>query len=192
MADLFNTIIKNIYGWPFAKVIICAILTLIVYTLINIYAPKKLRSAFNGLVFMCIFVSIVLYTIINRSARDNRAVRLIPFQSLLFSKSYLIRASWLNAFFFFPFGLSLPYIIPEKLKRKALITIISATCISLCIELVQYVFRLGHFETDDIIMNTLGASIGTLSYITASKLQFRLTKHKLPEDTRETANQKES
>ena len=143
--------------------------------MVNVYAPKKLSRALNVIIFLGIAVTIVFYTISNRTEKTNRYVRLIPFKRLFTAKHPAYKTIWLNAFLFFPFGLSLPYILPEKimLKRRILITVIAAAVFSLCIELSQLIFKLGYFETDDVIMNSFGAAIGTLSYAAAVKLRKR-------------------
>ena len=44
------------------------------------------------------------------------------------------------------------------------ITIVFAFLLSFTVEFLQYYYHLGRAETDDVICNTLGAAIGTLSY----------------------------
>jgi glycopeptide antibiotics resistance protein len=75
----------------------------------------------------------------------------------------------MNVFLFFPLGLTLPYALPEKWNRKGLLTIFLAQVFSIGIELAQYHFHLGRAETDDVICNTLGCVIGTLSYVISKK-----------------------
>ena len=175
MSDLIKDIFKDIYYWSYFRIITCVIIGFVIYTLVNLYAPQKLRRVFNILIFICITVTIIFYTLTNRSEKDERSIRLIPFKRLFIHKYAAPKSIWLNAFFFFPYGLSLPYILSDKFKRKVLITILSAACFSLFIEIMQYIFKLGHFETDDVIMNTFGAAIGSLSYIAAIKLRARRT-----------------
>ncbi len=175
MSDLIKDIFKDISSWSLIKVIICTCSAFVIYTLINVYAPKKLSRALNAITLFGIVATIGFYTISNRAVKTNRSVRLIPFKRLFTAKHPSFKTLWQNAFLFFPFGLSMPYVLPERLrlKRRLLLTLISAAAFSLCIELSQLVFKLGHFETDDVIMNTFGAAIGTLSYAAAVKLRER-------------------
>ena len=136
--------------------------------MINKRVPKKVRKIINLTMFISITIAILLYTIINRSTHFGRATRLIPFASFVQASYGAYQSMWLNAFFFLPFGLSLPFLLPEKLKHKVLVTIIAAALFSICIETAQYYFQLGLCETDDVIMNTLGAALGTISYIAAN------------------------
>ena len=117
---------------------------------------------------MIITIAILFFTVATRSSYSGRATRLIPFASFVNAGYGTYQSMWLNAFFFLPFGLSLPFLLPEKLKHKALVTIIVAVIFSICIEAAQYHFKLGLCETDDVITNTLGAALGTISYIAAN------------------------
>ena len=169
IGDLLRKIIYTIYGWQLPTVLIFACIMLIAWTLINRYLPGKLCKVFNYIVTAVIFTVIVFFTMSNRTVRTERPYRLIPFAHYFTSQSG-IETLWLNAFFFLPLGLSLPYILPGKIKHKATTTIMAALVFSTLIEAVQYIFALGLCETDDVIMNTLGAAIGTMSYIACTKL----------------------
>ena len=70
----------------------------------------------------------------------------------------------MNVFLFFPLGLTLPYALPERWRKKVFITIAFAFLLSFTVEFLQYYYQLGRAETDDVICNTLGVAIGTLSY----------------------------
>ncbi len=63
---------------------------------------------------------------------------------------------YLNVLFVFPSGFLL-HLPPRK-------TILLGFLFSLVIEIIQLVTRFGMFETDDLIMNTLGAWLGTVAY----------------------------
>ena len=77
----------------------------------------------------------------------------------------------MNALLFVPLGLSMPYCLSKKpYKRNVFITIGFAAVLSAGIEFLQYCYRLGRCETDDVIANTLGAAIGTLSYLLYMKI----------------------
>lgn len=63
-----------------------------------------------------------------------------------------------NILGFTPFGILLPIISPDnrKLIKIALLTL----QFSFTIELLQLVFKVGIFDVDDLLMNTLGGIIG--------------------------------
>lgn len=170
IGDLLRKIIYTIYGWQLPAVLIFAGIMLIAWTLINRYLPGKLCKVFNYIVIAANIMVIVFFTMSNRTIGAERPYRLIPFAHYFTSQSG-IETLWLNAFFFLPLGLSLPYILPEKIRHKAATTIMAALVFSTLTEALQYIFALGLCETDDVIMNTLGAAIGTLSYIACNKLR---------------------
>ena len=85
--------------------------------------------------------------------------------------SYVIVEVGGNIAMFIPFGFVLP-LLWQKFERFGMI---AGTCfaISLVIELVQFVNPLRATDVDDLIMNTLGGTIGYLLYIATRKM----TKH---------------
>lgn len=60
-----------------------------------------------------------------------------------------------NILFFIPFGLLVPV-------KKSWIVLVSALCLSVTVEVVQYFGGYGLAEMDDVICNTLGAVVGYL------------------------------
>ena len=145
MSDLFNTVVSELRTWSFVRILIYSVLLLTVYTAINIYVPKKQARVCSCIVLICIMAAAFTLTLFRRSDRAVRTVRLIPFKRLFTAKHPIFKTLWLNAFLFLPFGLSLPYVLPERirLRHRILTTVISAAVFSLCIELFQLVFRLG-------------------------------------------------
>lgn len=61
-----------------------------------------------------------------------------------------------NIIWFIPFGFLLPQIKPYSFRRTVLLGFLT----SLLIEGLQYLFATGISETDDLILNTLGAVLG--------------------------------
>ena len=66
-----------------------------------------------------------------------------------------------NIVWFMPFGFLLPMIWQ---KLKVYYTIPLGFCLSLVIELGQLIGGKGMFEIDDLVLNTLGATMGYLAY----------------------------
>ena len=89
----------------------------------------------------------------------------IPFHTFVEAKLQpeLYRAMLMNIFLFQPLGLSLPGLLPQK-KHPVARTILFALLLSVGIEVCQLSFGLGRCEIDDVIMNTLGAALGTAAY----------------------------
>lgn len=95
---------------------------------------------------------------------------LMPFREI---KRYIVyadvlgtRAVWLNiagnVVAFIPFGL---FIIPVTGRRIGIPeAIVLAADLSIAVEIVQLIVRVGSFDVDDIILNTLGGAAGVLLY----------------------------
>lgn len=64
-----------------------------------------------------------------------------------------------NIFVYIPIGIYFRYL--NKIKNNKNLIIIFVLCIIL-IETIQYVFRMGVWDINDIILNTLGFSIGVI------------------------------
>ncbi|MFY0783300.1 VanZ family protein [Peribacillus simplex] len=65
-----------------------------------------------------------------------------------------------NIINFIPFGLMLPLLSKRFTQLKPIL--IATFCFSFTYEILQLLFELGSFDTDDLILNTLGGIIGYL------------------------------
>lgn len=74
-----------------------------------------------------------------------------------------------NVICFMPFGFLLPVMTQRRIFHCGIVVVLCTALFSFGIELVQMVSRVGAFDVDDIILNTLG---GLLGYI-----MMRITKH---------------
>ena len=87
--------------------------------------------------------------------------RFIQYRNIIGIESFIVNIFG-NILAFTPFGFLLPRISPDN---KKLIKITLRTLqFSLTIELLQLVFKVGIFDVDDLLMNTLGGIIGYLIY----------------------------
>lgn len=158
---------KFIYCMPFFNLIIIVFALIIIFSIINSYYIKTKFALFcNWFCFLLFLFSIIYKTVFSRTA-GNYDVILAPFdfikQAQLQPEMY--RSFFMNASFFVPIGLTMPYILSKKTyKRNVFITIGFAAVLSAVIEFLQYYYHLGRCETDDVIANTLGAAVGALSY----------------------------
>lgn len=163
-------IYKQFYARSLDHIIGYMILLIILWSAMSVGIQKKLGKPslwklINILSVIGILGIIGITTLSSRSGSGSELI-LIPFHSFVEARIQpeLYRSMLMNVFLFFPLGLSLPYALPEKWKQKALISIFFAMALSIGIEFLQYHFHLGRAETDDVICNTLGCAIGTLSY----------------------------
>ena len=162
-------IFGQFYGFPIQKAVTLMVLLPFVWILLKWIVVEKANKRILWKVFnLCIAVAMVgiilILTVSSRGGVDE--LILMPFQSFIEGRTNrdLRRSIFMNVFLFFPLGLTLPFALPEKWKKKVLITVAFACLLSFTVEFLQYYYHLGRAETDDVICNTLGAAIGTLSY----------------------------
>ena len=139
----------------------------------------------NRLMLFFTVVFILWYTVFNRSSGKHQ-ISPIPFYSFKVAQKSpgRYRSVVANFLLFVPFGLSMPYVLKQPLipgsgvaRHPIRNTIITAALFSAAIELTQLIFRLGMYETDDIIFNTAGAAFGTLAFAVYERLS-RKKRHK--------------
>ena len=175
---IVDKITLRVYYLSDRELTLIVILSVTIFGVINNIVSKRTRIF--GLFFWRIVNSILVgisvliilfYTIIDRSSEGSYAMPFIRSVELIRERPELIREMVMNAFLFFPCGLSMPYAIEGKFRKPVFITIISALILTCTIELIQYLCNFGNCELSDIVMNTLGAAIGTVSYLVSSKLR---------------------
>lgn len=76
-----------------------------------------------------------------------------------------------NVIVFIPFGAFLPVLFVRC--RRMWSTLLLSFEISLCVEVVQLVCKVGSFDVDDIILNTLGGLLGYIIYLVYKGIRNR-------------------
>lgn len=117
----------------------------------------------------CSFIFVM--TLFGRLAGDY-GLKIIPFES--YCKAFnennteLILQLMMNIAMYIPLG----FLLPCCFKRfdKCRYVMLMATVSSLSIELLQVIFRIGLFETDDILNNVIGAMMGLMIYVLITKI----------------------
>lgn len=125
---------------------------------------KKLSIKY--IVFTVYILVLLKLTIFRESTFAVRKANLELFVLLLriYKQQGLWRFIWLfvgNLIWFVPWGMILPMI---QKRKNFLFVITSGFGFSLLIEVVQFVFKKGYFEIDDLILNTIGTAIGYAGY----------------------------
>jgi glycopeptide antibiotics resistance protein len=82
-----------------------------------------------------------------------------------------------NILIFIPFGFMLPILF--KRFRNPLLSIGLVLFLSLMVESIQRVFRIGQFDVDDIILNATGGIIGFVGFIIGDWLMWEYKKRNL-------------
>ena len=164
---------KYIYSLPLLALSIVVLLLLLAYAHLNFI--KKNRHyiiIFNSLLcFISLFI--LIYRTVLLRTDIVFEIELRPFYTFVMAREQVeyYRTFFMNCLLFVPFGLSMPYCLSKKPhKRNVSITIFFACVLSAGIEFLQYYYHLGRCETDDVIANTLGAAVGTLSYLLYMKI----------------------
>lgn len=81
---------------------------------------------------------------------------------------------------FMPFGFFLPVISPKN--KKFLNVFLLSLELTLSIEILQLLFKVGIFDVDDIVMNTLGGVLGYVVYYIARVLERKYRNGRKPKN----------
>ena len=131
------------------------------------------------IIYMCVLVYVVFFAeAMGRTPQDGYVYNLTPlkeikrFMKYIWDNDALGRAARLNIFgniiAFIPFGIYLPYTSESKLGFIS--TFLYTFSLSLTIELVQLITKVGSCDVDDIILNALGGVIGYILWYIYTKL----------------------
>lgn len=167
--------IHYIYCQPIINLIIISIFVLIVWSILN-FKINRFNKTINAFIA---FPSIFIITYITILKRDGTKfdIELRPFYTFVMAQSQVeyYRTFFMNVLLFVPLGLSMPYCLSKNPRKwPVVLTTCFAFVFSAGIEFMQYYYHIGRCETDDVIANTLGAAVGTLSYL----LYIRILKNR--------------
>lgn len=134
----------------------------------------------NRILAGCAIVGILSITVILRFRNDGNetGVFLIPFRvpAEAWRAEEYYRMLVMNAFLYFPLGLSLANAWSPARRAPACygLTVLCGAGLSLLCESLQGIFALGTMETDDLLLNTAGVALGALSVLAAGGLSALL------------------
>ncbi len=188
----------QIYILPAWFIIILILIALTIWRSCAAFADKKgalhIWRYINSVLLIMVLCVIVGMTLRNRSTPQNsitwdfwgkwEAAKRQP---------ELYREMLMNVFLFVPFGLTMPFAVYNPRKRKCwpavIVSIWFGFLFSALIECLQLVYSRGHAEPEDVICNTIGAVIGTISFILWAVIRFvkyrTLSKEKSGSDNNE-------
>ncbi|MGM7682378.1 VanZ family protein [Cytobacillus sp. Hm23] len=134
----------------------------------TIHLTKDKKLIFGWLLFGIYFLMLiyVMFFGFSRSTYKEASYNLIPFKTIgnyvnsigYYNASVIMINLIGNVIVFIPFGLFLSLLIP-KLRKSSLLIFVFIWLIG-SLELLQFVFSLGSFDIDDILLNTVGAWLG--------------------------------
>ena len=121
------------------------------------------------------YLLIMAQLLLLRVVMDHGHINLVPFDTIsrgiVFYESsrtpYIDIQVWANVFVFVPAGLYLMSLIKKHSILKSLLIVFLS---SLSVEILQYTFKVGICDIDDLILNCLGGMIGILIYCLLQKL----------------------
>ena len=134
--------------------------------------------------FSVIYVCLLFYGFFLVRMGDARHLppNLVPFQMIQEYFTRMREAPWEayemwtylfgNLLVLFPMG----FLLKGLLRRKTWIALAIPSAFSLLMELAQQIFRLGHCDIDDWILNTLGAAMGVGAVLAMDALRKVITK----------------
>lgn len=116
----------------------------------------------RAIIFLSAYITILLeVSILFRPIGEIHQIDLIPFD-MPGGTRYIVLYSIANVLVFIPLGFLVPMIWTKLCKTGDIIVI--GFLSSLLIEISQLVLQCGVFQTEDMIMNTIGAAIGYRIY----------------------------
>ena len=144
----------------------------------------KRRIRQTGVILFVIYVLLLIYFLFfseayGREAEAEREYRynLVPFVEIrrfwVYREQLGLFALFTNIFGnvlgFVPLGCILPVICRKW--RNGFLIILSGFGLSLCVETIQLITKVGCFDVDDMILNTLGAALGYLAFAVCDYLR---------------------
>ena len=160
-----NELFIFIYCQPLPRLIFLMLLLIFLWGYLAFREGNRLRwRLLNGVLFLGCAAVIFYMTVYTRGETADAAV-LVPFQSFREARLQpeLYRSMLMNVFLFVPLGLTLPFVL-GKGRWAPFLTAVLALAFSAGIEYLQYTYALGRCEVDDVIMNTLGALLGSRAH----------------------------
>ena len=159
-----------IYALPLRQIMALMLVTIPMWAFGQLREGRSLRSwmAVNWII-CALSVLLILFTTVFRRTSGAGQVHLLPFYSFHLAQKQpeLYREMLMNVLLFFPLGLSLSSALPQRLSvgRRFGLTVLAGLALSLGVELVQLIFKLGLAETDDLLTNSFGTALGALQLL---------------------------
>lgn len=133
----------------------------------------KRKIQWGTMVFLCIYLLVLVYVCFLSEAYGRTELQntyhynLIPFREIIrfytYRKNVGIEAFVLNLFgnvlAFMPFGFMIP-ILKQKYRKRMGGAAVLTFGLSLTIECIQLISRVGSFDVDDLLLNTWGGVLG--------------------------------
>lgn len=161
ISDMWDYLMSTVAGTLEYKALI--VVGMLLALLVLVVPGRKLsdRVAFAALAayLTLVFASTVLL----RTTADGGGVSLTPFSSyaqVFAGNRKLLFENLENIVLFVPAGLALGYLCRNAKFWECLLAIVGTAMFSVGIETLQYIYKVGVLEFDDLFNNTLGIIVG--------------------------------
>ena len=142
----------------------------------------KRRVKKLGTAFFVLYVLVLVYLLF---FSEGYGYNLVPFVEIRRFWTYrkivgtfaLFTNVFGNVLGFVPYGFILPVITGKM--RNGFFIILSGFVISLTIEVIQLLTKVGCFDVDDMILNTLGAALGYGIYAVCDRIRRKINGKKI-------------
>lgn len=96
--------------------------------------------------------------------------RFFKYRHILSTEAFLLNMVG-NVVAFIPFGFSIPFL--SRKQRKFLNVAFLSFEFSLVIEMIQLIFKVGSFDVDDLLLNTIGGILGYIIFAISYHIYHR-------------------
>ena len=144
-------------------------------------AKRRKRMRVLGKILFVLYIAFLLYFLIFSDWYGRAGVmseyhyNLVPFQEIKRFWNYRYMLGWVsfanligNILVFVPFGFFMPM---ASRYRSFILTMTYSLGLSILVEAFQFVSRVGSFDVDDIILNTIGGIIGYILFVICNTIR---------------------
>lgn len=143
------------------------------------------RQKMGWVIFLCYLIFLAYFLFFSEDfgrgshLQEEYAYNLVPFKEIrrfiVYRNVVGVRSFLLNIVGnivgFMPFGFFLPVI--SRRSRHWYNTVLLSFLFSLCIETAQLIFKVGSFDVDDMLLNTIGGILGYILYRIVQRIRVR-------------------
>ena len=130
--------------------------------------PRKRILTILYVLYLCLLFYFLFFWISAISLRKFK--RFCRYRYILGNKAFFINVFG-NVIAFMPMGFLQP-LLSDRQRRKILV-VLNCFIVSLLVETIQLVFKIGCFDVDDLFLNTLGGLFGLMIYFVFQKWMKR-------------------
>ena len=162
---MIHSFFHQIYVADLSMIMIIMVILLIAWSVFGALLYKRMRLI--GLIVSIAYTAIILYATVFSRGESSLGHDFIPFSSFqrAIEQPEFYRSMLMNTFLFEPLGFALPFALKGSTAKRVLLSIVIGFALSFAVEMIQYFFSLGMAEADDVICNTVGTAIGSMSYL---------------------------